>query len=175
MGLVGCSAAGFTGSQTLLMKELGMKKDSMVQLKNLAPEAVEECKEFKSASKAKLGGVIESFERSVPKEERKNGAQIEDPDFQTLCKTVGCKIPFKKIKSHFDPAGSGTLSTTQLRWFHESKNEEKALGNMLTKHAKHTRKQFREKLASQQIPNVKLLHAKQDEVREKGRANHAAK
>lgn len=173
--LVGCAAAGFTGSKTKLLQEMGLKDGSSVRLRDIAPEAVEECKEFKSQAGAKLAGIVTSLEASAPTSRANKGYKVEKKEFAGICKRLGYEGSVDRIFAHFDVTAEGGVNTRSLSALQEAKHEEKAMPILVKKHLEARQHRWQKKLAEQVVPPMQQLRTKQDTLLQAGREKRAAK
>jgi len=172
--LVGCATAGFKGSQSRLWEELELKATSSVRLRDIAPEAMEECKLFKTCCGSQLGRMITAMEAAVPGRDKKKGVKVTPEAFGEICKKVGYSKDPGRLMQHLDAKGEGFLNSKILRFFHEEKKEEKAISALVTKHKKEKEKVWRDKLAAIRMAPVQEVRAVQDKLIQDVRDRKAA-
>lgn len=160
---VGCSVAGFTGSKSSLWKELGLKDSQCVRLRDIAPEALEECTTFKSLCGKQFGRIINAMEAGEGPKAKANGASLDAVAFKDLCVKLGYTSDSKSLMQHFDPDGKGCVNTKNLRFFNEEKKDEKAIQGLVKKHHALQKEKWREKLDGMKLPKSSDVTAKQDE------------
>lgn len=162
--LTGVSVAGFTGDKSSLWKELGLKDTQTIRLKDLAPEALEECKEFKLLSGKQLGRMITAMEAAGDANAKKHGADLDEKAFKKLCTRIGYKGDLTSLMKHFDPAGKGVVNSKNLRCFHEEKKDEKACLGMVKKHYQLKKENFQARIEEVKIAKTAEVLARQAEL-----------
>uniref|UniRef100_A0A7S2L9M9 EF-hand domain-containing protein n=1 Tax=Zooxanthella nutricula TaxID=1333877 RepID=A0A7S2L9M9_9DINO len=171
---VGCSVVGYTASKTKLWEELNLKSKQKVRLRDIAPEVMQSCAQFKSLSSKHLGRIITGLEGAVSEDvKKKEGAIVKADEFKSICKEIGYTGRPKALLRHFDPEGKGYITSKALKFFHEEKKEDKAMSALIRKGQEYKRDKWRERLAEVRVAPGEELRARQDVLLATGREKRA--
>jgi len=130
----------------------------------LAPKALEECKSFKQRATGKIGTVVKSMETEAPgpAAKKKAGISMNMDSFTQVCSRIGYEGDPRKIFTHFDVGGGGSVNSKLLRGMDASGKDDKVVATVVKKHHETRQKRIQQSAVEKAVPPVKQLTEKQD-------------